>query len=134
MQENAQTNKRTKGRITNAILYDPSGTVQQSCKLRCGKIKLQQQIYSGPYFPGFGLNTEILHISPYSVQMRETEDQNNSEYGHFSGSVTLQKKILLRIHIRIILDNLILVNDRIIRKIEFENKLILSYYIAPLHP
>ena len=27
--------------------------------------------------------TEILHISPYSVQMRENEHQNNSEYGHF---------------------------------------------------
>ena len=26
---------------------------------------------------------EILHISPYSVQMRENTDQNNSEYGHF---------------------------------------------------
>ena len=27
------------------------------------------------------------HISPYSVQMRENVDQNNSEYGHFSRSV-----------------------------------------------
>ena len=26
---------------------------------------------------------EILRISPYSVRMRENEDQNNSEYGHF---------------------------------------------------
>ena len=26
---------------------------------------------------------EILRISPYSVQMRENADQNNSEYGHF---------------------------------------------------
>ena len=25
----------------------------------------------------------ILRISPYSVQMREYADQNNSEYGHF---------------------------------------------------
>ena len=30
---------------------------------------------------------EILRISPYSVQMRENPDQNNSEYGHFSCSV-----------------------------------------------
>ena len=30
---------------------------------------------------------EILPISPYSVQMRENADQNNSEYGHFSRSV-----------------------------------------------
>ena len=26
---------------------------------------------------------EILFISPYSVRMRESTDQNNSEYGHF---------------------------------------------------
>ena len=26
---------------------------------------------------------EIRNISPYSVQMRENADQNNSEYGHF---------------------------------------------------
>ena len=26
---------------------------------------------------------EILCISPYSVQMLENTDQNNSEYGHF---------------------------------------------------
>ena len=25
---------------------------------------------------------EILHISAYSVQMRENTDQNNSDYGH----------------------------------------------------
>ena len=27
---------------------------------------------------------EILHISPYSVRMRENTDQKNSKYGHFS--------------------------------------------------
>ena len=26
---------------------------------------------------------EILRLSPYSVRMRESMDQNNSEYGHF---------------------------------------------------
>ena len=30
---------------------------------------------------------EILRISPYSVQMQENMDQNNSEYGHFLRSV-----------------------------------------------
>ena len=30
---------------------------------------------------------EILRISPYSVQMRENADQNNSEYGHFLRNV-----------------------------------------------
>ena len=29
----------------------------------------------------------VLRISPYSVQMRENTDQNNSKYGHFSCSV-----------------------------------------------
>ena len=29
---------------------------------------------------------EMQCISPYSVQMRENADQNNSDYGHFSGS------------------------------------------------
>ena len=29
---------------------------------------------------------EIWSISPYSAQMRENADQNNSEYGHFSDS------------------------------------------------
>ena len=29
---------------------------------------------------------DILLISPYSVQMRENADQNNSEYRHFSRS------------------------------------------------
>ena len=29
----------------------------------------------------------ILRISPYSVQMRENTDMNNSEYGRFSRSV-----------------------------------------------
>ena len=29
---------------------------------------------------------EILRISPYSVQMRENADHNNSDYGHYLGS------------------------------------------------
>ena len=33
-------------------------------------------------------NGEIRSISPYSVQMRENTDQNNSEYGHFLLSVS----------------------------------------------
>ena len=39
--------------------------------------------YSGPHFPAFRLNTEILRISPYSVRMWENTDQNNCEYGPF---------------------------------------------------
>ena len=30
---------------------------------------------------------EIFRISPYSVRMRENTGQNNSEYGHFLGSI-----------------------------------------------
>ena len=36
---------------------------------------------------------EIIHISPYSFEMRENIDQNNSEYGHFLRSkIYWQKK------------------------------------------
>ena len=49
--------------------------------------RVRMRSYSGP----FGLNTEkygeIRFISPYSVQMRENTDQNNSEYGHVSRSI-----------------------------------------------
>ena len=38
---------------------------------------------------------EKTSISPYSVRMRENTDQNNSEYGHFLHSGTLQRKHLL---------------------------------------
>ena len=34
---------------------------------------------------------KILSISPNSVRMRENTDQKNSEYGHFSSSVPLEK-------------------------------------------
>ena len=47
--------------------------------------------YSELFWSAFShIRTEygvILHISPYSVQMRENTDQNNSEYGHFLPSV-----------------------------------------------
>ena len=43
--------------------------------------------YSGPYFSVFRLNTDNLWTSPYSVQMRESKDQNKSEYGNFLRSV-----------------------------------------------
>ena len=47
--------------------------------------------YSGPYFPAFGLNKETHSVSPYSIRMLENTDQNNSEYGHFSRSVSYWK-------------------------------------------
>ena len=39
--------------------------------------------YSGRHFPSFGL----------SIQMRENGNQNNSEYGHFSGRVNLTQSV-----------------------------------------
>ena len=44
------------------------------------------------HFLPFGLNSKVLRLSPYSVQIRENADQNNSEYGHFSRSVVALKK------------------------------------------
>ena len=35
---------------------------------------------------------EIRSVSPYSVRMWENADQNNSKYGHFSGSVSHDKR------------------------------------------
>ena len=41
----------------------------------------------------YGKKLRILRISPYSVRLRENTDQKNSEYGHFSWSVTFSEKI-----------------------------------------
>ena len=38
------------------------------------------RIFSGPYFPAFGLNGEIRSISPHSAQMRESTDQKKTPY------------------------------------------------------
>ena len=37
-------------------------------------------VFSGSYFPPFGLNTEIYHKSPYSVGMRETPEPEKTPY------------------------------------------------------
>ena len=37
---------------------------------------------------------EILLISPYSVRIRESTDQNNSEYGHFLRSGCQKNSII----------------------------------------
>ena len=49
-------------------------------KLHCVK-SVGIRSYSGAYFPAFGLNT----------------DQNNSEYGHFSRSAKVKKRVVLLI-------------------------------------
>ena len=43
-------------------------------------------VFSGPHFPAFGLNTEILRKSPYSVRMRKIRTRKNSVFVHFSRS------------------------------------------------
>ena len=56
--------------------------------------------YTGPHFLEFGLNAEILHISPYSVRMWKNADQTNSEYGHFlhSDTLSIPKQLMLTCH------------------------------------
>ena len=44
------------------------------------------------------IRREVLHISPYSVRMRENTDQDNSEYGHFSRSEMLTGKSKTPMH------------------------------------
>ena len=51
----------------------PINAVQNSFKHCVKSVRIRS--YSGPHF--------LLRISPYSVQIRENADQNNSEYGHF---------------------------------------------------
>ena len=57
------------------ILENPTPTLREKCS------------YSELFWSAFShIRTEyeeILRISPYSVQMWENADQNNSEYGHF---------------------------------------------------
>ena len=52
--------------------------------------------YSEFFWPAFlQIRTEygeILHISPYSFQMRKNTDEKNSEYGHISRSVLNEDK------------------------------------------
>ena len=40
--------------------------------------------------------------SPYSVQMRENADQNNSEYGHFSRTVILKRNIFKLLTLKVL--------------------------------
>ena len=54
-----------------------------ACNFACPYSELFWSVFSRIWIE-YG---EMLHISPYSVQIRENVDQNNSEYGHFSRSV-----------------------------------------------
>ena len=54
-------------------------------KYHCVK-SVRIRSYSGLHFPAFGLKTGRYGVS---LRMRETADQNNSEYGHFLRSVPI---------------------------------------------
>ena len=47
--------------------------------------------FPGPHFSALRLNTKIYSVckSSYSVQMRENNDQKDSEYGHFLRSTNI---------------------------------------------
>ena len=51
-------------------------------------------VFSGPYFPVFGLNTEI-YKSPYSVRIQENKDQKKLRFGHFSRSDPFMSKMII---------------------------------------
>ena len=63
---------------------------EKYCKLILDDALRKKCPYSELFWSAFsGIRTEygeILSISPYSVRMREKAGQNNTEYGHFSGS------------------------------------------------
>ena len=50
-------------------------------------------VISGPYFPGFGLNTEIFRVNlRIQSKYRKTRTRNNSVFGHFSRSGRSQSR------------------------------------------
>ena len=55
-------------------------------------IKREKCLYSEFFWSVFSrIQTEygeVLRICPYSVRMQENTDQKNSEYGHYSSSVS----------------------------------------------
>ena len=70
-------------------------TYLQHC-VNCVRIRS----YSDPHFPAFGLNTE--RFRPYSVRMRESTDQNNSEYGQILRSAIFYNILLILQYLRIL--------------------------------
>ena len=51
-------------------------------------------VFPGPYFPVFGLNTEI-YRSPHSVRIQENKDQKKLRSGHFSRSDPSMSKMII---------------------------------------
>ena len=51
-------------------------------------------VISGPYFPVFGLNTEIYEVNlRIPFEYRKIRSRNNSDFGHFSRSENMAQKI-----------------------------------------
>ena len=51
---------------------------------------------------------ELRSISPYSAQMRENADQNNSEYGHFSDSDSQKTEQVIQHFWGVVLSNAVM--------------------------
>ena len=64
---------------------------------------LKYGIFSGPYFPAFGLNTERYSVS-LSIQFEcgEIQTRETSVFGHFSCSVTKQCKFGRLVQFRLV--------------------------------
>ena len=77
-----------------------NGALGMRCVMKMGKTlnkTLREKCrYSGLFWSAFSRiwtdYGEILRMSPYSIRMRENEDQNNSEYGHFLRSEICENK------------------------------------------
>ena len=83
--------------INHAI--QPKKLIQSTLREKCPYSEFFWSLFSsiwteygdtGPHFPAFGLNMEILRISPYLVRMRENTDQKSPN------TYTSCKVILLR--------------------------------------
>ena len=71
-----------------------SGTILSKALATIKNFKMRKMCqYSELFWSAFSFILteygEIRNISPYSVQMRENADQNNSEYGHFAAVLLL---------------------------------------------
>ena len=75
-------------KVQNTFIWLPDRHIDAS---NCVK-SVHIRNYSSPYFPAFGLNTERCSkdVRIQSEYWKKT-DHNNSEYGHFSGSVGQSK-------------------------------------------
>ena len=77
--------------VAGAFLYHFRGPLVFWCFQKVKKVKSGMKRLTGRHnhyvksvrFGAIPYLAEIFRISPYSVQMPENADQNNSEYGHF---------------------------------------------------